>query len=96
MGAGHAGRPSLENLDGSLRHYLAISRRARCYSRSMTHDHLDHDARLADRAALLTIVSLCALLLSVVAMKLTFERTDSVAARLPGGAAGGRGRPRGR
>jgi hypothetical protein len=43
---------------------------------------LDHDARLANRAALLTIVSLCAFLLSVVTMKLTFERTESATARM--------------
>lgn len=43
---------------------------------------LDHDGRLANRAALLTIVSLCAFLGSAVSMKLTFERTESVAARV--------------
>jgi hypothetical protein len=45
-------------------------------------ESLDQDARLANRAALLTVVSLCAFLLSAMTMKLTFERTESVAARL--------------
>lgn len=42
----------------------------------------DHDARLANRAALLTMVSLCAFIASAVSMKLTFEATESVAARV--------------
>lgn len=45
-------------------------------------DSLDHEGRLANRAALLTIVSLCAFIGSAVSMKLTFERTESVGARV--------------
>ncbi len=43
---------------------------------------LNDEARLANRAALLTIVSLCAFLVSVLTTKLTFDRTESVAARV--------------
>jgi hypothetical protein len=45
-------------------------------------ERLDLEARLANRAALLTIVSLCAFLVSMLAIKLTFDPTRSAAARV--------------
>lgn len=58
-----------------------------CYDRSVnslnrTGEPLDRDARLANRATLLTLLSLCSFLLAVVAMPLTFQRTESAASRV--------------
>lgn len=45
-------------------------------------EKLDHEARLANRAALLTILSLFAFIVSVLTTKVTFERTAPAAARV--------------
>jgi hypothetical protein len=43
---------------------------------------LDPDARLANRATLLTLLSLCSFLLALVTMPLAFQRTDAAAPRV--------------
>lgn len=45
-------------------------------------ESLEHDARLANRATLLTLASLCSFLLALIAMPLTFQRTDATAPRV--------------
>lgn len=47
-----------------------------------THEAPEHDARLANRATLLTLASLCSFLLALIAMPLAFQRTEATAPRV--------------
>ncbi len=59
----------------------------RCYPARMTpsddsRQPLDREARLANRVTILTLASLCGLLLALVTIPLTFQRTEGTAARV--------------